>query len=195
MAHPRHAVSRMSMIALSVYAGLLYSFLYGPIVMIAFLSFNRSTHHRLSVPGLHLRLVREGVAYAAIPRCAVQQHRRRSRRWLDRDGPGAGADARLPARLSSEISRLQPGPVADRHAGDRRRYRAADVLWLFQCPLLALDDGDGGSCELGAAVRVPDPLSARARLRPVPGRGRHGSRRAPVRSVSLCDHARSSGRR
>jgi spermidine/putrescine transport system permease protein len=31
------------MIALSVYAVLLYSFLYGPIVMIAFLSFNRST--------------------------------------------------------------------------------------------------------------------------------------------------------
>jgi len=33
----------MSMIVLSVYALLLYMFLYGPIVMIAFLSFNRST--------------------------------------------------------------------------------------------------------------------------------------------------------
>lgn len=43
MAHARHAVSRMSMIALSVYAMLLYVFLYGPIVMIAFLSLNRST--------------------------------------------------------------------------------------------------------------------------------------------------------
>src|SRR4029077_6931213 len=43
MAHARHAVSRMSMIVLSVYALLLYMFLYGPIVMIAFLSFNRST--------------------------------------------------------------------------------------------------------------------------------------------------------
>jgi len=43
MAHARHAVSRMSMIVLSIYALLLYMFLYGPVVMIAFLSFNRST--------------------------------------------------------------------------------------------------------------------------------------------------------
>src|SRR4029079_19004259 len=43
MIRTRHAISRMSMIALFVYAALLYVFLYGPIAMIAFLSFNRST--------------------------------------------------------------------------------------------------------------------------------------------------------
>jgi spermidine/putrescine transport system permease protein len=43
MAPTRHAASRLSMIALLVYAALLYLFLYGPIAMIGFLSFNRST--------------------------------------------------------------------------------------------------------------------------------------------------------
>ena len=58
--------------------------------------------HRISIPGLHRRLVREGSAHAAIPQCAAQQHRRRSRGGLDRDRPGAGTDARLPPRFSSQ---------------------------------------------------------------------------------------------
>ena len=43
MSHSRHAISQASTVVLSIYAGLLYLFLYGPIVMIGFLSFNQST--------------------------------------------------------------------------------------------------------------------------------------------------------
>jgi len=43
VSHSRHAISQASTVVLSIYAGLLYLFLYGPIVMIGFLSFNQST--------------------------------------------------------------------------------------------------------------------------------------------------------
>jgi spermidine/putrescine transport system permease protein len=39
----RHAISGKVIVILSIYAGLLYAYLYGPIVMIVFLSFNRSS--------------------------------------------------------------------------------------------------------------------------------------------------------